>query len=334
MTRSWPAGKRFDVVGIGNALVDVIAHHDDTFIHAHGLVKGSMTLIETDRAVSLYRSLGNAIEMSGGSAANTMTGVASFGSRAAYIGKVADDDLGEVFGHDLHAVGVLFPNKPSAAADAPTGRCLIVVTPDAQRTMNTFLGMSSLLTPDDVDDTVVAAGKIVYLEGYLWDRPEAKEAYRKAARVAHAAGGQVSLTLSDSFCVDRHRDGFRDLVTGDVDVLFANEEELLALYEVSTFADAVAAVRRDVHVAAVTRGASGSVVIAPDEVIEVPAEPVDAVIDTTGAGDLYAAGFLHGYTNGLPLAECGRLGSIAAAEVISHVGARPLVPLARLVGER
>jgi sugar/nucleoside kinase (ribokinase family) len=334
VTRTWPAGKRYDVVGIGNALVDVIAHHDDTFIHAHGLVKGSMTLIETDRAVSLYVALGPAVEMSGGSAANTMTGVASFGSRAAYIGKVADDDLGEVFGHDLHAVGVVFPNKPAAMADTPTGRCMIVVTPDAQRTMNTFLGMSSLLTPDDVDEAVVAAGKVVYLEGYLWDRAEAKEAYRKAARVAHANGGQVSLTLSDSFCVDRHRDGFRDLVAGDVDVLFANEDELLSLYDARTFADAVDAVRRDVHIAAVTRGKSGSVVVTADDIIEVAAEPVAEVIDTTGAGDLYAAGFLHGYTNGMELARCGQLGSIAAAEVIGHVGARPLVPLDRLAGER
>ena len=332
MTRSWPSGKRFDVVGIGNALVDVIAHHDDTFIRAHDLVKGSMTLIETDRAVSLYKALGRAIEMSGGSAANTMTGVASFGSKAAYIGKVADDDLGRVFGHDLHAVGVVFPNTP-LPSEVPTGRCIIVVTPDAQRTMNTYLGMSSLLTPDDVDDDVVAAGKVVYLEGYLWDRPEAKEAYRKAARVAHGHGGQVSLTLSDSFCVDRHRPGFRELVTGDVDVLFANEEELLALYEVASFADAVDCVRRDVHCAAVTRGKAGSVIITADEIIEVAAEPVGEVIDTTGAGDLYAAGFLHGYTNGMPLDRCGRLGSIAAAEVISHVGARPLVPLSRLTGE-
>ena len=332
MTRSWPSGKRFDVVGIGNALVDVIAHHDDVFIRAHDLMKGSMTLIETDRAVSLYKALGPAIEMSGGSAANTMTGVASFGSKAAYIGKVADDDLGRVFGHDLHAVGVVFPNTPLPSA-VPTGRCIIVVTPDAQRTMNTYLGMSSLLTPDDVDDDVVAAGKVVYLEGYLWDRPEAKEAYRKAAKVAHAHGGQVSLTLSDSFCVDRHRLGFRELVTGDVDVLFANEDELLALYEVGSFADAVDCVRREVHCAAVTRGKTGSVIITADEIIEVAAEPVGEVIDTTGAGDLYAAGFLHGYTNGMPLARCGRLGSIAAAEVISHVGARPLVPLSRLTGE-
>jgi sugar/nucleoside kinase (ribokinase family) len=292
-----------------------------------------MTLIETDRAVSLYNALGNAIEMSGGSAANTMTGVASFGSKAAYIGKVGDDDLGEVFGHDLHAVGVVFPN-PLVASDVPTGRCMIVVTPDAQRTMNTYLGISSLLGPEDVDDGVVASGKVVYLEGYLWDRPEAKEAYRKAARVAHANGGEVSLTLSDSFCVDRHRDGFRDLVANDVDVLFANEEELLALYEVGSFDDAVVAVRRDVHVAAVTRGKQGSVVITRDDVIAVAAEPVDEVIDTTGAGDLYAAGFLHGYTQGMPLAQCGRLGSIAAAEVIAHVGARPLVPLSRLVDGR
>lgn len=334
MTRSWPSGKRFDVVGIGNALVDVIAHHDDAFIHAHGLVKGSMTLIETERAVTLYRALGPAIEMSGGSAANTMTGVASFGSKAAYIGKVAADDLGQAFGHDLHAVGVVFPNEPAPAGDVPTGRCLIVVTPDAQRTMNTFLGMSSLLTPGDVDDAVVADGKVVYLEGYLWDRPEAKEAYRKAAKVAHAHGGHVSLTLSDSFCVDRHRDGFRELVTGDVDVLFANEEELLALYQVRTFGEAVAAVRLDVQVAAVTRGKQGSAVITADDVIEVAAEPVDEVIDTTGAGDLYAAGFLHGYTSGLPLARCGQLGSLAAAEVIGHVGARPLVPLDRLAAGR
>lgn len=330
MTRSWPTGKRFDVVGIGNALVDVIAHHDDVFIEKHGLVKGSMTLIETDRAVSLYRSLGSTVEMSGGSAANTMTGVASFGSKAAYIGKVADDDLGEVFGHDLHAVGVTFPN-PLFRSEVPTGRCLIVVTPDAQRTMNTYLGISSLLNPDDVDDAVVAAGKVVYLEGYLWDRPEAKEAYRKAARVAHANSGEVSLTLSDSFCVDRHRAGFRELVTSDVDILFANEDELLALYEVTSFTDAVAAVRRDTQIAAITRGKAGSVVITHDDVIEVTAEPVKEVIDTTGAGDLYAAGFLHGYTQGMALAECGRLGSIAAAEVISHVGARPLVPLSRLV---
>jgi sugar/nucleoside kinase (ribokinase family) len=324
-----PQGKRFDVVGIGNALVDVIAHHGDDFIVTNGLVKGSMTLIDTDRAVELYDALGSKIEMSGGSAANTMTGVASFGGRAAYVGKVADDDLGRVFAHDLHAVGVAFPN-PRTAAGVPTGRCMIVVSPDAERTMNTYLGMSSLLGPDDIDPDVVQAGQVVYLEGYLWDKPEAKEAYRKAAKLAHAAGGLVSLTLSDSFCVDRHRTDFLDLVAGEVDVLFANSDELLSLYEVSDFDAAVRAVRGHVQIAAITRGKAGSVIITGDEVINVPAEPVAEVIDTTGAGDLFASGFLSGLTRGLPLAECGRRGSIAASEVISHVGARPLVPLAKL----
>jgi sugar/nucleoside kinase (ribokinase family) len=288
-----------------------------------------MTLIETERAVELYDRLGSKIEMSGGSAANTMTGVASFGGRAAYVGKVADDDLGRVFAHDLLAVGVAFPN-PRAALGVPTGRCMIVVSPDAERTMNTYLGMSSLLGPEDIDADVVQAGQVVYLEGYLWDRPEAKEAYRKAAKLAHAAGGAVSLTLSDSFCVDRHRGDFLDLVAGEVDVLFANSDELLSLYEVDDFDAAVRAVRGHVHIAAITRGKAGSVIITADDVIAVPAEPVAEVIDTTGAGDLFASGFLSGLTRGLPLAECGRLGSIAASEVISHVGARPLVPLARL----
>ena len=324
-----PEGKRFDVVGIGNALVDVIAHHADSFIEHNGLVKGSMTLIDTERAVELYDVLGSKIEMSGGSAANTMTGVASFGGRAAYVGKVADDDLGRVFGHDLRAVGVAFPNPP-ATLGVPTGRCMIVVSPDAQRTMNTYLGVSSLLGPDDIDEAVVQAGQVVYLEGYLWDRPEAKQAYRKAAELAHAAGGAVSLTLSDSFCVDRHRADFLDLVARQVDVLFANEDELLSLYEVDDFDAAVSAVRGHVHIAAITRGKTGSVVITADEVIPVGAEPVDEVVDTTGAGDLFAAGFLAGLTRNLPLAECGRLGSIAASEVISHVGARPLVALAKL----
>ena len=328
-----PRGRRFDVVGIGNALVDVIAHHDDHFIEQHALVKGSMTLIDTNRAVELYAALGSKIEMSGGSAANTMAGVASFGGRAAYIGKVAEDDLGDVFGHDLHAVGVGFSNKP-ATGGVPTGRCMIVVSPDAQRTMNTYLGASTLLGPDDVDEDVVTSGAVVYLEGYLWDPPEAKRAYRKAARVAHGGGGQVSLTLSDSFCVDRHRVDFLDLVAGDVDILFSNEDELLSLYQVDRFDDAVTAVRGHVDIAAITRGKAGSVIITADRVHEVPAEPVDEVLDTTGAGDLYAAGFLYGYTNGLSLPECGRLGSIAAAEVISHVGARPLVPLSKLAPDR
>jgi sugar/nucleoside kinase (ribokinase family) len=321
----------YDVVGIGNALVDVITQADDAFLQSERLVKGSMTLIETERAVSLYSAMGSGIEMSGGSAANTMTGVASFGGKACYIGKVSDDDLGNVFGHDMRAVGVAFPNK-LATDGVPTGRCLIVVTPDAQRTLNTYLGVSSLLGPADVDEEVVASGKVLYMEGYLWDRDEAKAAYRKAAQAAHKAGRLVSLTLSDSFCVDRHRDGFRSLVKDDVDILFGNEDELLSLYEVSSFDDAVRAVRADCQLAAITRGASGSVVITHDDVIEVPAEPCHEVVDTTGAGDLYAAGFLFGLTHDLSLAECGRLGSVAASEVIGHVGARPSEDLRRRAG--
>jgi sugar/nucleoside kinase (ribokinase family) len=320
----------YDVIGIGNALVDVITHADDKFLDAEELVKGSMTLIETDRAVSLYRAMGSGVEMSGGSAANTMTGVASFGGSACFVGKVAEDDLGDVFGHDLRAVGVAFPNKQSNLG-VPTGRCLIVVTPDAQRTMNTYLGVSSLLGPEDVDTDLIGRGKVLYMEGYLWDRPEAKAAYRKAAAASHAANRKVSLSLSDSFCVDRHRDDFRSLVTDSVDVLFGNEDELLSLYEVTSFDDAVRAVRADCELAAITRSASGSVIITHDEVIAVPAEPCHEVVDTTGAGDLYAAGFLFGFTQSLSLAECGRLGSLAASEVISHVGARPLVELNRFL---
>jgi sugar/nucleoside kinase (ribokinase family) len=323
-------GPRYDVVGIGNALVDVIAHAGDRFLAEHGLVKGSMALIDAERAHQLYGALGTAVEMSGGSAANTMCGIASLGGHAAYIGKVSDDELGKVFGHDLNAVGVAFrPGAPDA--ETPTGRCIIVVTPDAQRTMNTYLGVSSLLTPEDVDEMLVARAKVVYLEGYLFDRDGAKEAYRKAAAAAHGAGGKVSLTLSDSFCVDRHRDDFLDLVAHDVDVLFANEDELVALYGASSFDEAAQAVAKDCEIAAVTRGASGSVVVTRDGRVPIAVEPVAEVVDTTGAGDLYAAGFLYGFTSNRSLQECGRFGSIAAAEVISHVGARPLVPLSRLV---
>jgi len=324
------APAKYDVLGVGNALVDVISHAEDAFIESEGLVKGSMMLIESDRALSLYQSMGAGVEMSGGSAANTMCGVASFGGRAAYIGKVADDELGTVFAHDLRAVGVAFhPGKPEG--EMRTGRCLILVSPDAQRTMNTYLGMSSWLHPGDLDESVIADAQVTYLEGYLFDRPEAKEAFRKAARTAHAAGRQVSLTLSDPFCVDRHRDDFRGLVQDDVDILFGNADELRALYEVESFEAAIEMVRRDCHLAAITNGKDGSVIITREAVIPIAAEPVSRVLDTTGAGDLYAAGFLHGLTSGRPLPECGRLGSVAAAEVISHVGPRPLVELRRLV---
>jgi len=321
---------RHQVVGIGNALVDVIAHASDDFLDKFELVKGSMALIETERAVELYRALGSAVEMSGGSAANTMCGIASLGGRAAYIGKVSADELGEVFGHDLHAVGVTFrPGAPSPTV--PTGRCIIVVTPDAQRTMNTYLGVSSLLAVDDLDEAAIAAGEVLYMEGYLFDRADAKAAFRRAAEVAHAAGRRVSLTLSDSFCVDRHRDDFRALVADEVDVLFGNEHELTSLYEVDDLAAAIAAVRTECDLVVATCGPKGSMVVTPDEVIEVPAEPVARVLDTTGAGDLYAAGFLFGLTRGEPLERCARIGSIAAAEVISHVGPRPLVELATLL---
>ena len=325
-----PARARYDVVGIGNALVDVIAHGDDAFLGKHGLVKGAMTLIDTDRAGELYRALGSAVEMSGGSAANTMCGVASFGGRAAYIGKVSDDDLGAVFGHDLNAVGVSF--RPGAPAqDTPTGRCIIVVTGDAQRTMNTYLGVSSLLCIDDLDEATIAEGAVLYMEGYLFDRDDAKKAFRRAASVAHENGRKVSLTLSDSFCVDRHRDDFAALVHEDVDLLFGNEDELCSLYQVGDLATAIATVRGECELAAITCGKDGSHVVTADEVVAVPAEDVSRVLDTTGAGDLYAAGFLYGYSRARPLAECARLGSIAAAEVISHVGPRPLVPLRTLL---
>jgi sugar/nucleoside kinase (ribokinase family) len=320
----------FDVVGIGNALVDVIAHADDGFLDEHDLVKGSMTLVDTDRAVHLYRALGTAVEMSGGSAANTMCGVASFGGRAAYVGKVSADDLGDVFGHDLLAVGVAF--RPGARTDGvPTGRCIIVVTPDAERTMNTYLGVSSLLCVPDVDDRTVAEGQVLYMEGYLYDRDDAKEAFRHAAAVAHEHERSVSLTLSDSFCVDRHREDFRALVRDEVDILFGNADELVSLYEADSLHDAMDAVRRDCRLAAVTVGAEGSYVVSKDELVHVPAHPVRRVIDTTGAGDLYAAGFLYGLTQGSDLRECARLGSLAAAEVISHVGPRPLVELRTLI---
>lgn len=324
------AGARYDVVGIGNALVDVIAHAPDSFLEEHGLVKGWMDLIDTERAVELYKALGAAVEMSGGSAANTMCGVASLGGRAAYIGKVTDDDLGQVFGHDLHAVGVTF-RAGDRDNESPTGRCIIVVTPDAERTMNTYLGASSLLGVTDVDDATVRQGRVLYMEGYLYDRPEAKQAFRHAAGVAHSAGRMVSLTLSDSFCVERHRDDFLSLIDDEVDLLFGNAAELKALYQTDSFDAALAELRQQCPFAAVTASADGSIIITPDEVVNVAAQPVPKVIDTTGAGDLYAAGFLFGLTRGLPLVECGRLGSIAAAEVISHVGPRPLVELRTLI---
>jgi len=324
------AAPKFAVVGIGNALVDVIAHASEEFLDSHDLNKGSMTLVETDRAVELYAALGTAVEMSGGSAANTMVGVASLGGTACYIGKVNHDDLGDVFGHDMRAVGVPF-HGGGVDHGTPTGRCIIVVTPDAERTMNTYLGVSSSLDVGDLDVDAIAAGAVLYMEGYLFDRDDAKAAFRHAATIAHANGRQVSLTLSDSFCVDRHRVDFRSLVQDSVDILFGNADEIRSLYEVNDLDVALKMVSRECGLAAITTGADGCVIVTGDEQITVPAQPVERVLDTTGAGDLFAAGFLFGLTSGLPLAECGEIGSIAAAEVISHVGPRPLVDLRTLL---
>jgi sugar/nucleoside kinase (ribokinase family) len=319
-----------DVVGIGNAIVDVIAHADERFLADEELAKGAMTLIDAERAESLYRKIGPAIESSGGSAGNTMAGIASLGGAGGYIGKVRDDLLGEVFRHDITAIGVRF-DTPAATAGPGTARCLVLVTPDGQRTMGTYLGACVELGPEDIDAALIGAAQITYLEGYLFDPPRAQQAFRAAAAVAHGAGRQVALSLSDPFCVGRHRAAFRELVAGEVDILFANEAEICSLYETDDFAAAAAAVRGHVAVAALTRSAAGSVVLAGGASHTVAAAPVPRVVDTTGAGDLYAAGFLYGLTRGLALPICGAVGSLCAAEIISHVGARPEVALSGLV---
>ena len=320
-----------DVLAVGSAIVDVLATARDEELAARGLVKGTMALIDAERADSLYEAMGPAIEVSGGSAANTAAGVASFGGAAAFIGKVRDDQLGQVFTHDIRALGVEFPTAPATAGPA-TARCLVMVTPDAQRTMSTYLGAATALGPDDIDPGVVARARYSYLEGYLWDPPKAIDALRRAVALAHDAGRTVAMSLSDPFCVDRHRKAFLDFIAADVDVLFANEVEIISLFEAGSLDEALELLPGHCDVAAVTRGALGSVVVGPDSVIEAPAEPVEHVVDTTGAGDLYAAGFLYGLVSGADLAECARLGGVAAAEVISHLGARPQVPLATLVG--
>lgn len=316
----------YDVLGIGNAIVDVISRADDAFLARHALTKGSMMLIDEARADALYAAMGPGIEVSGGSCGNTMAGVASFGGKGAYIGKVRQDQLGAVFGHDLKSIGVAF-DTPQATDGPSTARCLILVTPDAQRTMNTYLGACTGLGPADIDTGLVGSAQVTYVEGYLWDAPEAKKAVLKAFDAAHAAGRLVSITLSDSFCVGRYRDEFRALIRDKVDILFGNESEITSLYEVDSFEKALEATRKEAKIAALTRSEKGSVVIKGNETFAVPAAPVARVVDTTGAGDLYAAGFLYGFTRGKPLAECARLGGIAAAEIISHVGARPETPL-------
>ena len=323
------ADATLDVVGIGNAMVDVLVHADDAFLEKHGLVKGATTLIDETRADELYAHMGPGVEVSGGSAANTMAGIAALGGRAAFIGKVRDDQLGAAFAHDIRATGVSFTTPPEAQA-APTARCLVVVTPDAQRTMNTFLGACVELGPQDVDPGLVGAAGITYLEGYLWDPPRAKEAFRKAHGIAHDAGRRVALSLSDPFCVDRHRAEFAELVADHIDILFANEAEITALYQVASFDEALDRVRGHCEIAALTRSEKGSVIVAGDALHVVEAAPVERLVDTTGAGDLYAAGFLHALTQGWELADCARLGGVAAAEIIGHLGARPEADLATL----
>ncbi len=318
----------YDILGIGNAIVDVVGAVDDSFLSRHDMRKGAMALIGAQTAEQIYAAMPPSRESSGGSAANTCAVAALFGARVAYLGKVAHDQLGGVFAHDIKASGVHFPSAPLRDG-APTARCMILVTPDGQRTMNTFLGACVTLGEADVDESLVSASSVVYLEGYLFDPPAAQAAFYKAARAAHAAGRQVALSLSDAFCVDRHRAAFRELVAGHVDILFANEVEITSLYEENSFEAAAEAARRDVALAALTRSEAGSLVIRGAETVEIAAAPA-TVVDTTGAGDAYAAGFLHGLTAGKSLAECGRLGSLAAAEIIGHYGARPEADLKKL----
>jgi sugar/nucleoside kinase (ribokinase family) len=318
---------QYDVLGIGNAIVDVLSRADDDFLIRRGLAKGAMQLIDEDDATALYDAMAAGVEMSGGSAANTIAGIASFGGRAAFFGKLRDDQLGDVFAHDIRSLGVAFDTVRATSGPA-TARCLVLVTPDGQRTLNTFLGASSGLGPGDVDEAAVAAAKVTYLEGYLWDPHDAKQAFIKAARVAREAGRLVSLTLSDAFCVERHRDEFRGLVRREVDILFANEAEIMSLYEVDSFDAALQTVRHECRLCALTRSEAGSVVTCGEEIHVVDAARVATVVDTTGAGDLYAAGFLYGLTRDLPLVRCAELGGLAAAEVISHIGARPQTNLA------
>ena len=319
-----------DVVGIGNAIVDVLVQTEDAFLTQHSLQKGGMALIDEKQAEALYKASGPGLETSGGSVANTMVGIAQLGGRAGFIGRVKNDQLGGIFSHDIRAVGARF-DTPAATTGATTARCLIYVTPDAERTMCTFLGASTQLEPDDLDLSMVSDTKVLYLEGYLWDSPAAKRAFIAAAEACRAANGQVALSLSDGFCVDRHRDSFLDLVNGHVDVLFANEVEIKSLYQTDDFDTALESVRGSCSVIAITRGSQGSVVMSGDQRWNIGIVGLGDLIDTTGAGDLYAGGFLHGYTQGESLERCGKLGAICAGQIVTQLGARPQVSLQDLV---
>jgi sugar/nucleoside kinase (ribokinase family) len=324
---------RFDVLGIGNAIVDVIARTEDDFLRNQGMHKGGMQLIDQARASAIYDAMGPAVEISGGSAANTIVGVASLGARAAFVGKVRDDELGRVFAHDIRAAGVAYDTAPASAGPS-TGRCYVLVSPDGERTMNTFLGAAQDLHPNDIDPETIAAARITYLEGYLWDPPHAKEAFLKAAKIAHGAERVVALTLSDAFCVDRYRAEFLGLIrNGTVDLVFANERELHSLYETSDFDTAVNALRNDAQLGVVTRSEKGCLVVTREGTEAVRAEPVARMVDATGAGDLFAAGFLVGLSRGAEHRTAARLGALAAAEVIQHLGARPEASLKVLAVE-
>ena len=322
--------KTLDVVGIGNAIVDVLVQADERFLGDHGLTKGTMALVDEQQAESLYASVGPGLETSGGSAANTLAGIAQLGGRAGFIGRVRDDQLGAIFAHDIRSVGARF-DTPAATAGPSTARCLILVTPDAQRTMCTYLGASVGLDPADLDLELVAQAKVLYLEGYLWDSDDAKKAFIAAAEVARAHGGEVALSLSDAFCVERHRDSFLELVDGHVDILFANEMEITSLYRADSFEQAADQVRGRCRIAALTRSELGSVVLSGDQTLAVEPFTLGPLIDTTGAGDLYAAGFLHAYTQGQALEACGRLGSLCAGQVVTQLGPRPQGSLQELV---
>lgn len=325
---------KYGVVAVGNALVDVLSQVPEEFVNKqsqeHGMEKGAMTLVEETRAVNLYSNMPDSLETSGGSAANTMAGFASLGGTGGFIGKVADDELGKAFQNDIRSLGVHYETHPLVIGPS-TGRCMILVTPDAERTMNTFLGASVELSANDVDRTLISAAQVTYLEGYLFDRDQAKEAFVTAAEYAHEAGQRIALTLSDPFCVDRHREDFKHLVENHVDILFANESELTSLYQTDNYQEAIDAVKGHVEISALTRGSQGSVILSEGQQIEIAAAPVEKVIDTTGAGDQYAAGFLYGFTEGKSLEKCGQLASIAAGEVISHIGPRPQVRLSTLI---
>jgi len=327
------AAKTYDVVGIGNAIVDIIARCDDAFLSKRDLDKGFMRLIDADDAASLYEEMGPATERSGGSVANSIAGLASLGANCGFIGRVAADQFGGIFRHDIRSLGIEYTTEPAVGGE-PTARCLILVTPDGERTMNTFLGASVDLTAADIDPKLIGAAKFVYLEGYLFDKDAAKSAFHEAARLAKDSGAKVALSLSDPFCVDRHRDDFRALVKDGADIVFANEKEITSLYETNTFLEAADAALQDCEMAVLTRSEAGSLIVSSGETTEIPADPVSQVIDATGAGDLYAAGFLYGLSRRFPLETCGRLGSLAAAEAISHIGARPETNLVELAKSR